>query len=476
MKLAMHFPVPGVAALKVITTAGRPRVIGNQAADANVNSVRAEPVPDRGATKDLARTASRREVDQDEGAAVTDIFRYVKNQRRSYRSEVWPGCPDTPDPEGEVAEWLRRYRQPHRRGIDAVFARMVPRSRARGISPWVSLRMNDHRYTSDPTRVGPMCFERPRRRGIPSMKNGQGRLPSAGETGFMKRLAPLVFLPLLAFCPSHAAEPDTDAAPFPLTVAGLVCFWDFQDGDGRLTSKGPFRYTLEERNGTIVSVPEGVFGSALRIEHGQWLRILRRDCPALNLRGDDPVTMIAWVKRGSESPWQYIAGMWNERDSLRQYALFSCGHMQTHAKTMDRTPAKHQVHGYVSDVGGATPGKPYCFSYATGRHALETNAWAMIAFTYDRKELRVYFNGELDANEDCNPFPWDKRIFDPGEKGSDFTIAQRALPAWPGYPDRQEPTHKEGFGGLLGGLAVYKRALAAGEIRAMFDATMRDRE
>ena len=96
----------------------------------------------------------------------------------------------------------------------------------------------------------------------------------------------------------------------------------------------------------------------------------------------------------------------------------------------------------------------------------------MIAFTYDQKEIRVYFNGELDANEGCNPFPWDKPILDPGEKGADFTVAQRALPAWPGYPDAEAPTHKEGFGGLLGGLAVYKRALKAEELRSIYNKTM----
>jgi hypothetical protein len=270
---------------------------------------------------------------------------------------------------------------------------------------------------------------------------------------------------------STSAAPGGDASPV-LSTPGLVCFWDFQEGPARLTSKGPSAYTLEERNGKIASANEGVFGaSALKIERGQWLRIKRADCPALLFRGRDEVTVIAWVKRGCDAPWQYIAGVWNERDSLRQYALFTCGHRQTHGKTMERTPAEHQVHGYVSDVGGATPGKPFCYSYATGKQKLEQGTWTMIAFTYDQKEIRVYFNGELDANEGCNPFPWDKPLLDPGEKGADFTVAQRALPAWPGYPDVEAPTHKEGFGGLLGGLAVFHRALAADELRAIHGKT-----
>jgi hypothetical protein len=73
------------------------------------------------------------------------------------------------------------------------------------------------------------------------------------------------------------------------------------------------------------------------------------------------VTVIAWIKRRTDVHWQYITGMWNEHDKARQYALFTSGHKQTNALTMERTPADNQAHGYVSDVGGATPGHPFCF-------------------------------------------------------------------------------------------------------------------
>lgn len=257
-----------------------------------------------------------------------------------------------------------------------------------------------------------------------------------------------------------------------LTTPDLICLWDFQSGPDRLTSKGPQRYSLIEKNGGIVQAAEGVFGpSSLQIDRGQWLWMERAKCPDLMLHGTQPVTMIAWVKRTCDAPWQYIAGVWNERDSLRQYALFTCGHRQTDWQTLKRTAARHQAHGYVSDVGGATPGKPFCFSYATGKTAIPADTWAMIAFTYDHTAIRTYHNGELDTNAGYNPFQWDKPIFDGGPNGADFTVAQRALPAWPGYPEVVNPTHPEGFGGLLGGLAIFRRALTENELRAIHHAT-----
>ena len=79
----------------------------------------------------------------------------------------------------------------------------------------------------------------------------------------------------------------------------------------------------------------------------------------------------------------------------------------------------------------------------------------MIGFTFDQEVNRVYCDGVLDENANSNPFRWQKPIFDGGSDGSDFTVAQRALPKWPGYPAVEAPTHGEGFGGVLGGLAVF---------------------
>ena len=285
---------------------------------------------------------------------------------------------------------------------------------------------------------------------------------------------------LLLFISVFLSSPGRDGGQQKITpdsLPNILCFWDFQkkpDGRVDLTSKGAYSYTLKEMNGPIALADEGVFGpSSLEIRRGQWLRIKREDCPGLDVHGEQEVSIVAWVKRKTDNRWQYIAGMWNERDAKRQYALFFNGHRQTEYTTLERTEADNQPHGYVSDVGGATPNRPFCFSYATGKHRIEADdTWYMLAFTYNHREIRVYLNGQLDTNGNYNPFLWDKPIFDGGEKGSDFTVAQRALPKWPGYPEVEEPTHHEGFGGTLGGLAVYGRALKAEEIQQIYQSTL----
>lgn len=280
----------------------------------------------------------------------------------------------------------------------------------------------------------------------------------------------------------------------PEAIDDLITFWDFQENENgkvNLTSKGPYSYTLTEMNGPIDQVKEGIFGpSGLEIKRAQWLRIKRKDCPALaNIHGEQQVSIVAWIKRKADVHWQYIAGVWKEGGREfkgqpgasgegapgRQYALFTCGHKQTDYTTLTRTDAEHQVHGYVSDVGGATPDRPFSFSYATGKSKLGYNEWNMIAFTYDHEAIRVYFNGKLDENGNYNPFYWEKPIFDGGENGGDFTVAQREVPSWPEYPQGQ-PANEVGFGGILAGLAVYNRALMPEEIQKLYQSTMENRK
>ena len=261
----------------------------------------------------------------------------------------------------------------------------------------------------------------------------------------------------------------------PESIPNLVTFWDFQkkkNGAVNYKSRGAHGYVLKEMNGELKTEGEGVFGpTSLRINRGQWLMIPRKDCPALNIHGKQEVSVVAWIKRNGDNTWHYIAGMWNERDAQRQYALFTNAHKQTDYRTLDRTDARYQTHGYVSDSGGATTNRPYCFSYASGKEKLQKEKWYMIAFTYDQKQIKVYVDGQLDTNATYNPFLWDKPIFSGGDLGSDFTVAQRALPKWPGYPQVVNPTHGEGFDGVLGGLAVYNRALTATEMNGLYNAT-----
>ena len=306
-----------------------------------------------------------------------------------------------------------------------------------------------------------------------------------GRLGFRRCGLLLVLVALLHNGWSQALDGKSTSPP---DIPDLIAFWDFQRSrnGSDLTSQGPYHYTLEEMNGPINREDDGIFGpSGLEIERGQWLRIKRADCPALDIHGKEEVTVVAWIKRRADNHWQYIAGMWDEGDKrfkgkvrgegegapARQYALFLNGHKQADHESLTRTDADNQVHGYVSDSGGATPGKPFSFSYATGGTFIEKDIWYMIAYTYDQRALRVYVNGELDSNGNHNPFHWDEPIHDGGKDGADFTVAQRSVPSWPDYPEGT-PGNIVGFGGVLGGLAVYKRALTAKELKKLYASTM----
>ena len=73
---------------------------------------------------------------------------------------------------------------------------------------------------------------------------------------------------------------------------------------------------------------------------------------------------------------------------------------------------------------------------------------------YDGKESRVYVDGKLDTLEQYNPFPYDDGLFDGGADGADFTVgAVHRSGEWGNF-----------FGGQIGGLAVFNRALTDAEL------------
>ncbi len=158
--------------------------------------------------------------------------------------------------------------------------------------------------------------------------------------------------------------------------------------------------------------------------------------------------------------------MWNEYEDggKRQYGLFV---------SLPYCNGRDQVCGHISQTGKASPPFPYSCDYSASRQQLPTGQWCMVAFTYDRSYIRSYLNGiflarqaELIDNtirfDDCpnglvqskNPYYFPHGM---GDNGSDFTVGAVLL--------------RQGMGnffkGLIGGLAVYSRALEASELRQM---------
>ncbi|MDF2722589.1 MAG: hypothetical protein K0Q59_2264, partial [Paenibacillus sp.] len=223
-----------------------------------------------------------------------------------------------------------------------------------------------------------------------------------------------------------------------VAIDGLISFWSFQENGGEArVSAGPHAYRLSEMNGPIVRDNDGVFGPySARVEFGQWFRIPRPECPALDLHGEQAqVTVAGWLKwgRSAYNGCEAIAGMWDESRKMRQYCLF------LNLRIWD---SAEQVCGHVSSVGGPTPGYKYCMDAAIGQTPITRDEWHFVAFTYDGKEAKAYLDGRLDVREQFNPYRYEEGLFDGGADGADFTV---------GAVDRSgEPGNF--FTGSLGGL------------------------
>lgn len=243
-----------------------------------------------------------------------------------------------------------------------------------------------------------------------------------------------------------------------LKTPDLVAFWDFQEAAGgpRMSKGGGPIHALQEMKGPVQRVEGGVFGAyAAEMAYGQRFQIDRKDLGALDIHGKEAqVTVVAWVMRRDKQPWQAIAGVWDETRSKRQYCLFLNAPTATRVDEMKRYPVKDRIHGHVSAVGGGTPGNTYCITYSSGATAIPFGEWQCVAMSYDGKASRVYVDGKLDAWELRNPFPYEDGIFDGGAQGAAFTVgAVHRGGSWGNF-----------FGGKIGGLAVFGRALSGGEI------------
>lgn len=233
----------------------------------------------------------------------------------------------------------------------------------------------------------------------------------------------------------------------------LVALWDFQEpaGEPRI-SKGPVPYRLVEQAGPVQRVEEGVLGPySAYLAEGQWLSISRAQCPLLNIHGPQAqVTVAAWIKRGATATdhCEAVAGMWDETRRKRQYCLF------LNLRIWD---SKDQVCGHVSAVGGPTPGYRYCMDASIGSTPVPVDRWQFVAFTYDGEYAKSYLNGRLDERPGRNPYRYDGGIFDGGADGSDFTVGGVSRSGEMG----------NWYTGLIGGLAVFRRALSGAEIEQL---------
>jgi hypothetical protein len=236
------------------------------------------------------------------------------------------------------------------------------------------------------------------------------------------------------------------------TTPNLVAFWDFRSEPRQPIppSAGPASAALHEQAGPMERLDgEGPLGHALRFREGQYLLCPRSEVGPLDLHGDDAeVSVVTWLRRAPKSCGicQAVAGLWDETQSCRQYAMF-LGAMDEHDRQV----------GHVSDVGGPTPGDAYCQTGSVGQTRLPMNEWMCLAFTFGRGEVRSYLNGQLDGEWERNPEPHVAGLYDGGADGADFTVGAVRRGRAPGPFDNF-------FVGDLGGVAIFDRRLNPTEL------------
>lgn len=249
-------------------------------------------------------------------------------------------------------------------------------------------------------------------------------------------------------------------------VDGLVAFWDFQEPAGQPRRSESF--DLIEQSGPIQRVDDGVFGPfSARLDRGQYFKIARNEIGTLDIHGPSAaVTVIAWIKRESNQPWQSIAGVWDETRAKRQYCLFLNANKAMPDGKSNRTPVSDRIHGHVSAVGGPTPSYPFCVTYSTGGTSLKQDRWYCVAMRYDGQRSTVFVDGKLDHSEFNNPLSYDRGLFDGGKDGGDFTVgAVHRSGEWGNF-----------FAGRIAGLAVYNRACEDQEIANIATMTLPKRD
>ena len=252
------------------------------------------------------------------------------------------------------------------------------------------------------------------------------------------------------------------------SIEGLVSLWKFNEKPGKeRKASGQGKFPLKESNGKITRINEGpLSGYSILLDGISYLSLSHSQTGPLNIYGDkSEVTLIAWVKWTGEQTG-FIGGMWNEYQNggKRQYGMFI---------SLPHYNGKDQVCGHISRTGKPTPPFPYSIDYSASKQKVPKDEWCCAAFTFDGQFIKSYLNGVFEARNSelisnttgfegypnglfqCkNPYYFPNGI---GNNGSDFTVGAVLLKSGMG----------NFFQGLIGGLAVFNRALSDNEIKSI---------
>lgn len=275
-----------------------------------------------------------------------------------------------------------------------------------------------------------------------------------------------ILLLLACFFAGHASIPP------PLAL------WTFQEATGaprRTSPTSVFSYTLLDGNASapIERAEGGVFGPysahfpARAANSTARLHAPRATVPALTsaLAGRTAqVALFAWVRTLPGAPAAgMIAGVWDEHNAARQYALFAS------LGACAAAPAYHSgAAAHISNCGGATPGQQYCTTVACDPRALTGGDWHCLATVYDGLDILSYVNGSTVPNGKYGPFHYPGGIFSPeakGRLGAEFGVGRNAVTRGGGTGGAAE--WASAFVGDIGGIAVFNVSLSAADIASV---------
>jgi len=130
---------------------------------------------EKGVSREEALNRSSREeivealnsyVDSYVGSQVKALFLNINYQRACFDSKVMESYWNLDDPEKEVSGWPRMFWETKKKNVDP-FAVCIARCRADSLSPWISVRMNDHHYFDIPSRINRLWLDHPELRTRP---------------------------------------------------------------------------------------------------------------------------------------------------------------------------------------------------------------------------------------------------------------------------------------------------------------------
>jgi len=111
-------------------------------------------------SKEQATTALCNYVDIYANTQVSALFFNINYQRSCFDSKVMESYWNVKDPEITTKSWARLHWILNQKGLDP-YEILITHSRLRNISPWISIRMNDHHYFNDSTMINKLWWDHP---------------------------------------------------------------------------------------------------------------------------------------------------------------------------------------------------------------------------------------------------------------------------------------------------------------------------